>query len=264
MTDAFLKGKSAIVTGSTSGIGLVIAKTLAAQGVNIVINGLGDATAIETERAGLEKNYGIRALYSNADMTNPEQIRAMVALAGKEFGGPDILVNNAGIQHVAPLDEFPEEKWDQIIAINLTALFHSTKAAGIAMKKKGWGRIINIASVHGLVASEFKSAYVTAKHGVVGLTKATALDFAQSGITCNAICPGYALTPLVEKQIPEQAKAHGISEKEVTDQVFLKEHAIKEFVSVEQIANLALYLCGDLARTTTGTAIAIDAGWSAH
>jgi 3-hydroxybutyrate dehydrogenase len=263
VTQLSLQGKRAIITGSTSGIGLGIAKAMAAQGVHVVINGFGDKDAIEAERSGLENTYGIKARYSAADMSKGADIRAMVALAEKEFGGVDILVNNAGIQFVSPIDEFPEEKWDQIIAINLTANFHSTKAVLPLMKAQKWGRIINIASAHGLVASAYKSAYVSAKHGVLGLTKTTALEVGQDGITCNAICPGYVNTPLVQKQIPEQAKAHNMSEAEVKDKIFLEKHAIKDFVEVEDLAALVLYLCSDHARMITGTALPVDAGWTA-
>lgn len=258
-----LKGKTAIVTGSTSGIGLGIAKALAAQGANLVINGFGDAAAIEAERSGLEKDFGVRVLYSSADMSKPEEIRAMVDEAAKAFGEVHILVNNAGIQFVAPIDEFPEEKWDQIIAINLCSTFHTTKAAIPLMKKAGWGRIINIASAHGLVASPFKSAYVAAKHGVLGFTKTAALELGTSGITCNAICPGYVNTPLVQKQIPEQARAHNMTEAEVKDKIFLEKHAIKDFVQVEDLAALVCYLCSEPARMITGIALPVDAGWTA-
>lgn len=258
-----LKGKSAIITGSTSGIGLGIAQALAKEGVNIMINGFGDAAAIEAERTGIEK-LGVKALYSGADMSKPAEIRQMVKDAETAFGSVDIMISNAGIQNVQPIDEFDDAKWDAIIAINLSAAFHGIKSAAPGMKKKGWGRIINIASIHGLVASEFKSAYVAAKHGVVGLTKVAALDLAPYGITANAICPGYVDTPLVRKQIPEQAKAHNMSEKDVIAKVLLKTHAIKEFVTVDDIAAMVLYLCSDAARCITGTPMVIDAGWSAQ
>jgi 3-hydroxybutyrate dehydrogenase len=258
-----LKGKTALVTGSTSGIGLGIAKAFAAQGVNLVINGFAKPEEVEREVAGL-KQLGIEVMFSGADMSKPAEIRQMAADAVKKFGAVDILVNNAGIQHVESIDTFPDDKWDAIIAINLSSAFHTTKALAPAMKQKKWGRIINVSSVHGLVASAYKSAYVAAKHGIMGLTKVTALDLAEFGITCNAICPGYVNTPLVQKQIPEQAKAHGISEKEVIEKVFLKNHAVKEFVEVEAIAALALYLCSDDARTLTGTGIPVDAGWTAQ
>ena len=256
-----LKGKTALITGSTSGIGLELAQHFAAQGANIVMNGFGDAAQIEQDRQALE-SHGIRALYSGADMTKPKQIEQMASEALAEFGTVDILVNNAGIQHVQPIDEFPPEKWDAILAINLSSSFHTIRTLAPAMKDKGWGRIINIASVHGLVASAYKSAYVAAKHGMIGLTKVAALDLAEHGITANAICPGYVKTPLVEKQIPEQAAAHGISEEEVTKKVFLKNHAIKDFVKVEEIAGLAEFLCSDAAATMTGIALPVDGGWS--
>lgn len=259
-----LRGKSAIITGSTSGIGLGIAKALAAEGVNVMLNGFGDQAEIEKIRTDIEKENKVKAVYSSADMSKPEQIRKMVAQADKSFGGVDILVNNAGIQHVAPIDEFSDEKWDAVIAINLSSAFHTIKSCAPLMKKKGWGRIINISSIHGLVASAYKVAYVAAKHGVVGMTKVAALDLAEFGITCNAICPGYVNTPLVQKQIPDQAKTHGISEEEVVQKILLKNHAIKSFVEVSDIANLTLFLCSDAARTMTGTALPIDGGWSAQ
>lgn len=259
-----LRGKTALITGSTSGIGEGIAKGLADQGANIVLNGFGDATQIEALRASIEKMYGVKAIYSSADMSKPEEIRAMMQLAFDTFGSVDVLVNNAGIQNVQPIDVFDDAKWDAIIAINLSSAFHTTKAAAVKMKEKGWGRIINIASVHGLVASEYKSAYVAAKHGVVGLTKVTALDLAPFGVTANAICPGYVNTPLVQKQIPEQAKTHGISEAEVVSKVMLAKHAIKQFVEVEDLAAMCVYLCSDAARTLTGVALPLDGGWSAQ
>lgn len=259
-----LKGKTALVTGSTSGIGQGIAVGLAAMGANIVLNGFGDKDAIENERKTLEEKFGVKVMYSPADMSDPAQIHAMFDEAAKAFGGVDILVNNAGIQHVAPIDEFPEDKWDKIIAINLSSAFHCSKAAAKQMKAKGWGRIINIASVHGLVASQYKAAYIAAKHGIVGLTKTTALDMAEFGITCNAICPGYVDTPLVRGQIPDQAKTHGMTEAEVVEKVMLKNHAIKDFVAVKDLASLATFLCSDAGRMITGTAIPVDGGWSAH
>lgn len=259
-----LKGKSAIVTGSTSGIGHGIAEAFAAQGANVTLNGFGNAEEIEALRKALETKYGVKAIYSAADMSKPEQIRQMVKETASAFGGVDVLVNNAGIQFVAPIDEFPEEKWDAILAINLSSAFHATKAAAPYMKAKKWGRIINVASVHGLVASAFKSAYVAAKHGVLGLTKVTALDFAEFGITCNAICPGYVNTPLVQKQIPDQAKTHGISEAEVVSKIMLKNHAIKRFVEVEELAALAVFLCSDAAATMTGIPLPMDGGWTAQ
>lgn len=257
-----LKGKTAIITGSTSGIGLGIAQGFAAHGINVVINGFGVPEDIERERAGLEA-MGIKAVYSAADMTKPDEIAAMVENTVKDFGSVDILVNNAGIQYVAPVEEFPPEKWDAIIAINMSSGFHTIRAAVPHMKKAGWGRIINIASAHALVASPFKSAYVTAKHGVLGLTKTVALEVAQDNITCNAICPGYVLTPLVEKQIPDTAKARGITEEQVKHDVLLAAQWTKKFVTVEQLAGTALFLCSDYAKNITGTHIAVDGGWTA-
>ena len=258
-----LKGKTALVTGSTSGIGLGIAAALAAEGANVVLNGFGDAAAIETERAGLEAKYGITARYSAADMSKPEAIAAMIAEAEREFGAVDILVNNAGIQHVAPIEEFPPEKWDQIIAINLSATFHAIRVALPAMKRKKWGRIINTASAHALVASPFKVAYVAAKHGIAGITKTVALETATDGITSNAICPGYVWTPLVEKQIPDTAKARGMTEEQVKRDVILAAQPTKEFVTVEEVAALAVFLCRDEAKAITGALLPIDGGWTA-
>ncbi len=259
-----LKGKVAVVTGSTSGIGLAIARAYAEQGANIVINGLGDAAAIETERAKLESDFGVKALYSPANMLKHDEIEAMVKLAETELGSCDILVNNAGIQFVSPVEEFPIDKWDQIIAINLSAAFYATRAAVPGMKARKWGRIINTASAHALVASPFKSAYVAAKHGIAGLTKTVALETATFGITCNAICPGYVWTPLVEKQIPDQAKARGITEEQVKRDVLLAAQPTKEFVTVEEVAALAVWLTSDGARSITGTMQQIDGGWVAE
>ncbi|WP_127088726.1 3-hydroxybutyrate dehydrogenase [Aquabacter cavernae] len=259
-----LKGKVAVVTGSTSGIGLAIARAYAEQGANLVINGLGDAAAIEAERAKIESDFGVKALYSDANMLSHVEIEGMVKLAETELGSCDILVNNAGIQYVAPVEEFPIEKWDQIIAINLSAAFYATRAAVPGMKARKWGRIINTASAHALVASPFKSAYVAAKHGIAGLTKTVALETATFGITCNAICPGYVWTPLVEKQIPDQAKARGISEEQVKRDVLLAAQPTKEFVTVEEVAALALWLTSDGARSITGTMQQIDGGWVAE
>ncbi|HUW38256.1 MAG TPA: 3-hydroxybutyrate dehydrogenase [Rhodocyclaceae bacterium] len=259
-----LSGKTALITGSTSGIGLGIAEQLAGAGANIVLNGIGDAVEIETTRARLAASHGVTVRYDGADMSRPEAIAAMFAGIAAEFGGVDILVNNAGIQHVAPIDEFPPEKWDAIIAINLTAAFHTIRLALPFMKRKGWGRIIQIASAHALVASPFKSAYVAAKHGIAGLTKTAALEVAERGITVNAICPGYVWTPLVEKQVPETAKARGISETEVIQNVLLAAQPTKAFVTVDQVAALAGYLAGDAAASITGAVIPIDGGWTAH
>lgn len=258
-----LKNLSAIVTGSTSGIGLSIADALAANGADVMLNGFGDAGAIEKERAGLEERHGVKARYNGADMTKPEEIRELVSAATKAFGKVDIIVNNAGIQHVAPIEEFPEEKWDAIIAINLTSAFHMTKAAFAGMKARKFGRIINIASAHALVASPFKSAYVTAKHGLLGFTKTVALEGAEFGVTCNAICPGYVKTPLVEKQIPDTAKARGMTEEEVVQKVILEAQPTKKFVTVEDVAALAVYLAGPNSGSMTGAAYQIDGGWVA-
>ncbi len=259
-----LKGKTALITGSTSGIGLGIAHALAAQGAHIVLNGLGDQTAIENTRQQLEADYGITADYDAADMTKPEQIRKMCADAIAKFGVVDILVNNAGIQFVSPLDVFPEDKWEAIIAINMNSAFHTTKACLPAMKEKGWGRVINIASAHGLVASPFKSAYVTAKHGVIGMTKTIALEVADRGITCNAICPGYDNTPLEHNQIKDQAKVHNLSEAEVVEKVMLAPQAIKKFVEVEQLGSISVFLCSEAAANITGIALPVDGGWTAR
>ena len=259
-----LAGKSAVVTGSTSGIGLGIARTFAAQGANVVLNGFGDAREIESLRAQLMTEHGVKVIYSAADMSKPADIAAMCAKAKAEFGGIDILVNNAGIQHVAPVDEFPIEKWDAIIAINLSSVFHATRAALPMMKAKKWGRVINIASAHGLVASPFKSAYVAAKHGVLGFTKSLALEVAEQGITANSICPGYVLTPLVEKQIDDQAKMHGIPRENVIRDVLLAPQPNKQFVKIEEVAALALYLASDAAAAVTGAALSIDGGWTAR
>ena len=259
-----LKGKNALVTGSTSGIGLGIAKGLAAQGVNLVLNGFGDAKEIETLRAGLATKFDVKVLYDGADMSKADQIEAMMHKAEKDLGGIDILVNNAGIQHVAPVDEFPVNKWDAIIAINMSSTFHTTRCALAYMKKQGWGRIINIASAHALVASPFKSAYVAAKHGVMGFTKTVALEVAEKGITVNAICPGYVLTPLVEKQIPDTAKARGITEEQVKRDVLLAAQPTKRFVTVEELAGTTIFLCSDAAASITGTNISVEGGWTAH
>ncbi len=259
-----LKNKTALITGSTSGIGLGIAQALAAQGANIVLNGLGNAAEIEKIRQQIEADHKVTALYDAADMTKPEQIRSICEKAVSKFGAIDILVNNAGIQFVSPIDEFPEEKWDAIIAINLNSAFHTIKGCLPGMKQKGWGRVINLASAHGLVASPYKSAYITAKHGLVGMTKTVALETATQNITCNAICPGYVNTPLVQNQIKDQAKVHGISEAEVVDKIMMQPQPTKKFVEIEQLGALAVFLCSDAASNITGTALPMDGGWTAR
>jgi len=259
-----LKGKNALVTGSTSGIGLAYARALAAEGANVTINGFGEAAAIEKERAGIQKDFGVKAAYSPADMTKPAQIADMIHTAERTFGSLDILINNAGIQHVAPIEEFPIDKWDQIIAINLSAASHAIRAAIPGMKARKWGRIVNTASAHSLVASPFKSAYVTAKHGLTGLTKTVALEVATLGITANCISPGYVWTPLVEKQIPDTMKARGMTEEQVKHDVLLAAQPTKEFVTVEELAALTLFLCSDAARQITGTTLPMDGGWTAQ
>ena len=258
------KGKSAVITGSTSGIGLAYAKALAAEGASVTINGFGDAAAIETERAALAAASGAGAAYSPADMTKPGEIAAMIADAEKAFGSVDILINNAGIQHVAPIEEFPLDKWDAIIAINLSAAFHAIRAALPGMKARKWGRIISTASAHSLVASPFKAAYVTAKHGLAGLTKTAALEAATFGITVNCISPGYVWTPLVEGQIPDTMKARGMTREQVINDVLLAGQPTKQFVTSEQVAALALYLCRDEAAAITGANLSIDGGWTAQ
>ena len=260
----FLKGKSAIVTGSTSGIGLAYAKALAAEGANVLINGFGDAEAIEKERAALAETSGGKALYDAADMTKPDQIAAMVARAEAEFGAVDIAIANAGIQHVAPIDEFPLEKWNAIIAINLSSTFHLMRAVIPGMKARKWGRIISTASAHSLVASPNKSAYVTAKHGLAGLTKTAALEVATHGITVNCISPGYVWTPLVENQIPDTMKTRNMTREQVINDVLLDAQPTKEFVQPEQVAALALFLCRDEAAQITGSNYSIDGGWTAE
>jgi 3-hydroxybutyrate dehydrogenase len=259
-----LKGKSAVVTGSTSGIGLGIARAFASAGMNVMLNGFGDTAEIERTRAAIEKEFGVLTAFSGADMSKPADIVTMIRAAQEAFGKVDVVVNNAGIQHVEPVETFPIEKWDAIIAINLSAAFHTIRAALPDMKAQKWGRIINVASAHALVASPFKTAYVAAKHGVLGLTKAVALETAEHGITVNAICPGYVLTPLVEKQIPETAKARGITEQEVISTVLLHAQPTRQFVTTEQIGALAVFLCSNEAASITGAALPIDGGWTAQ
>lgn len=256
--------RTVIVTGSTSGIGLGIAQAFARDGANIVMNGLGDPGEIENIRMMMEAENGVNVIHHPADMTKPDEIADMVTQTEQKFGRIDILVNNAGVQHVAPVDEFPPEKWDQIIAINLTSSFHTMRHVIPVMKKAGKGRIINISSAHGLVASPFKSAYVAAKHGIMGLTKSAALELAESGITVNAICPGYVLTPLVEQQIPDTAAARGISEAAVKNDVLLRLQSTKQFVSIEDVAATAVFLASDAASQITGTHISVDGGWTAQ
>ncbi len=258
-----LQGKTALVTGSTSGIGLAVARALAAQGANVTINGFGDKAAIEKERTAIEKEFGVKALYSPADMSKPAEIAGMVRTTEQAFGSLDVLVNNAGIQYVAPIEEFPIEKWDRIIAINLASAFHTIRAALPGMKSRKWGRIINTASAHSLVASPFKVAYVAAKHGLAGLTKTVALEVATLGITANCISPGYVWTSMVEKQIPDTMKARGLTEEQVKRDVLLAAQPTKEFVTVDEVAALAVYLCSDAAKAITGANLSIDGGWTA-
>jgi 3-hydroxybutyrate dehydrogenase len=259
-----LKGKTALVTGSTSGIGLGIARAMAKQGANLVINGFGDAAAIEKERTGLEKDFGIKAIYSPADMSKGDEIAGMVALAEKTFGSLDVLVNNAGIQFTANIEDFPAAKWDAVIAINLSSSFHTIRAAVPGMKKRKWGRIINIASAHGLVASVQKVAYVSAKHGLIGMTKVVALETANDGITCNAICPGWVLTPLVQAQIDARAKASGQSVREAEIALLSEKQPMHKFSTPEGIGELSVFLCSDAAATISGSAYSIDGGWTAQ
>ena len=259
-----LEGRVAIVTGSTSGIGLAIAEALAARGAAVALNGFGPADAIAETVARLAATHDVPARHDPADMSNAEEVEAMVERTRRALGGIDILVNNAGIQHVAPIEAFPPAKWDAIIAINLSAVFHATRAALPHMKARGWGRIVNVASAHGLVASPFKGAYVAAKHGVVGFSKVTALETAEHGITCNAICPGYVWTPLVAGQVAQQALAHGLSEQEVIRKVFLAEQPTRRFATVEEIAGTVAFLCSEAAASITGVALPVDGGWTAH
>jgi 3-hydroxybutyrate dehydrogenase len=254
-----LSGKTAIVTGSNSGIGLGVAHELARAGADVVLNSFTDSAADHQLAADLAKEHGVKVRYIKADMSKGAECRALI----EQAGGCDILVNNAGIQFVSPIEEFPVEKWDAIIAINLTSAFHTTAAALPAMRAKGWGRIVNIASAHGLTASPFKSAYVAAKHGIVGLTKAVALEAAGKGVTCNAICPGYVLTPLVEAQIPDQMKAHNMDRETVIREVMLERQPSRQFATVEEIGGTAAFLCSAAAAQITGTTISVDGGWTA-
>lgn len=259
-----LKGKNAVVTGSTSGIGLAMAREFAANGANVVINGFGDAQAIEQERAGIEKEFGVKAVYLNADLMKGEAARQFIGDAVKALGSIDILVNNAGIQHTDTIENFPPERWDAIIALNLSAVFHGTAAALPHMQKQGWGRIINIASAHGLVASVNKSAYVAAKHGVVGLTKVTALENAGKGITCNAICPGWVRTPLVEKQIQALAEKKGLEIEAAAKELLAEKQPSLQFVTPKQLAGAAVFIASDAAEQMTGTTLTLDGGWTAR
>jgi 3-hydroxybutyrate dehydrogenase len=259
-----LKGKVALVTGSTSGIGLGIAKALASEGADLVLNGFGDAAAIEQVRAQIAADHGVRVIYDGADVSKPGPIASMVARAQTELGSLDIVVNNAGIQYVAPIADFPAEKWDAIIAINLSSAFHAMHAAIPGMKARGWGRIINIASAHGLVGSAEKSAYVAAKHGIVGLTKVAGIELANEGITCNAICPGWVLTPLVQKQLDDRAVREGRGVAELTHDFLTDKQPMAAFSTPEQIGGLAVFLCSDSAATITGTQVSIDGGWTAQ
>jgi 3-hydroxybutyrate dehydrogenase len=259
-----LKGKAALVTGSTSGIGLAIARALAHEGANVVFNGFGDKAEIEKTRAGVENEFGVKARYSPADMTKPAEIADMIRTTEKEFGALDVLVNNAGIQYVANIEDFPVEKWDAVIATNLSSSFHTIRTALPGMKKRKWGRIINIASAHGLVASTEKVAYVSAKHGLVGLTKVVAMEAANDGVTCNAICPGWVLTPLVQQQIDARAKATGKSAREEAIELLSEKQPMHQFTKPESIGALAVFLCSDAAATMTGSAYSIDGGWVAQ
>ena len=258
-----LKGRTAVVTGSTSGIGLACARALAAEGADVCINGFGDPAAVEATRAAIAGDFGVRAIHSPADMSKPHEIAGMVEAAAAELGGLHILINNAGVQHVEPIESFPADKWDLILGVNLSAPFHAMKAAIPHMKAQGWGRIISTASAHSLVASPFKSAYVAAKHGLAGLTKACALELAQEGITANCISPGYVWTPLVENQIPDTMAARGMTQQQVIDEVLLKAQPTKRFVTVDQVAAMAVFLCSDAAANITGANLSIDGGWTA-
>jgi len=263
MEKRHLIGRTALISGSTSGIGLGIAESMAAAGANIILNGLGNLDHIEATRAKIAAQYGVDVIYDGANMLRADEISAMIRAAGAKFGAVDILVNNAGIQHVAAIDDFPDDKWQAIININLVSNFHTIKAALPAMKKQNWGRIINLASAHGLVASPYKSAYVAAKHGVVGLTKTVALEIAEQQITCNAICPGYVRTPLVEGQIEDQMKAHNMSREQVINDIFLIAQPSKRFVEVEELGQVALFLCSSAASSINGVSLPVEGGWTA-
>lgn len=264
MQNNSLQSKTALVTGSTSGIGLGIARALAQQGAHILLNGFGDAAEIKALQTAIEKDFGVKTIYSAADMAKPAEIAAMMQVASEKFGGVDILVNNAGIQYVANIEDFPVEKWDAIIAINLTSAFHTTRLALPAMKEKNWGRIINIASAHSLVGSAQKSAYVAAKHGIVGFTKVTALETAQTGVTCNAICPGWVLTPLVQKQVDARASNENVSNDEAKKGLLAEKQPSGEFVTPEQLGALAVFLCSEGASQVRGAAWSMDGGWTAQ
>jgi 3-hydroxybutyrate dehydrogenase len=264
MTNQTLSGKTALVTGSTSGIGLGIARTLAAEGANVLLNGFGDAAEIDKLQQDLAKEFGVQVAYHNADMSKPAEIESMIAFAGDKFGGVDVLVNNAGIQHVANIEDFPVEKWDAIIAINLTSAFHTSRLVLPRMRANNWGRIINLASTHGLVASAGKSAYVAAKHGLIGLTKAGALETASTGVTVNAICPGFVLTPLVQKQVDARAAKDGISNDEAKKALLADKQPSGEFVTPEELGALAVFLCSDAAKQVRGVAWNMDGGWVAQ